>query len=97
MIERGSGCILNTASVAGIKGLGSMAAYVASKHGVVGLTKAMAIDLAPHGIRVNAVCPGTVRDVPELDGAMLARGRCPVRRRRRCARRLRDAPPDAAC
>jgi SDR family mycofactocin-dependent oxidoreductase len=71
MIERGQGCILNTASAAGLKGLGSLASYVAAKHGVVGLTKAMAIDLAPHGIRVNAVCPGTVRDVPELDGHML--------------------------
>jgi SDR family mycofactocin-dependent oxidoreductase len=71
MIERRSGCILNTASAAGLKGLGALAGYVAAKHGVVGLTKAMAIDLAPYGIRVNAVCPGTVRDVPELDGAML--------------------------
>ena len=51
-------------------------AYVVSKHGVVGLTRAMAVDLAPYGIRVNALCPGSVRDDPDLDGRMLsARGR----------------------
>lgn len=71
MIERRSGCILSTSSSAGIKGFGWDANYVAAKHGVVGLTKNMAIDLAPYGIRVNCVCPGSVRDDPQLDSAML--------------------------
>ena len=71
MIERGQGCILSTSSSAGLKGFGWDANYVAAKHGVVGLTKNMAIDLAPHGIRVNCVCPGSVRDDPHLDSAML--------------------------
>jgi SDR family mycofactocin-dependent oxidoreductase len=72
MIERRQGCILSTASSAGLKGFAGDANYVAAKHGVVGLTKAMAIDLAPYGIRANAVCPGTVRDDPEtLESAML--------------------------
>ena len=72
MIERRRGCILSTASTAGLKGFGGDTNYVAAKHGVVGMTKAMAIDLAPHGIRVNAVCPGSVRDDPDLDSRMLA-------------------------
>ncbi len=71
MIEREQGCILSTSSAAGLKGFGWDANYVAAKHGVVGLTKNMAIDLAPYGIRVNCVCPGTVRDDPLLDSAML--------------------------
>jgi SDR family mycofactocin-dependent oxidoreductase len=71
MMERRGGCILSTSSSAGLKGFGLDANYVAAKHGVVGLTKNMAIDLAPYGIRVNCVCPGSVRDDPALDGAML--------------------------
>jgi SDR family mycofactocin-dependent oxidoreductase len=71
MIERKQGCILSTSSSAGLKGFGWDANYVAAKHGVVGLTKNMAIDLAQYGIRVNCICPGSVRDDPHLDGAML--------------------------
>jgi SDR family mycofactocin-dependent oxidoreductase len=71
MIERKQGCILSTSSAAGLKGFGWDANYVAAKHGVVGLTKNMAIDLAPYGIRVNCVCPGSVRDDARLDSAML--------------------------
>lgn len=72
MIGRGGqGCIINIASSAAIKAMYGNVAYVASKHGVVGLTKAMAIDLAPHAIRANAICPGSVRDDPELDSRML--------------------------
>ena len=60
MIERGSGVIVNVASVAGIVGLPNRAAYCASKSGVVGLTRALAADHAGDGLRVNAICPGTV-------------------------------------
>jgi NAD(P)-dependent dehydrogenase (short-subunit alcohol dehydrogenase family) len=62
MIARGAGgSIVNIASTAGMIGIGRRPAYVTSKHGLIGLTKVAAIDLAPHHIRVNVVCPGLVR------------------------------------
>ena len=61
MLRQGGGAIVNTASVAGLVGGAGIAAYVASKHGVVGLTKATALEYAAQGIRINAVCPGLVR------------------------------------
>lgn len=60
MLERGSGCIVNIASVAAFRGYKQRAAYCASKSGLVGLTRALAADFADRGIRVNAVCPGAV-------------------------------------
>jgi len=60
MVARGSGAIVNTASIAGLRSVKRQSAYVASKHAVVGLTKNAAIEYAARGIRVNAVCPGGV-------------------------------------
>ncbi len=63
MIERRAGVILITSSIAGLRGLANQAHYCASKHGVVGLMRALAIELAPYGIRVNTVHPSSV-DTP---------------------------------
>jgi NAD(P)-dependent dehydrogenase (short-subunit alcohol dehydrogenase family) len=61
MLKQGRGRIINIASVAGLGGTGGGAAYVAAKHGVVGLTRQMAITYAASGITVNAICPGAVQ------------------------------------
>ncbi|MFV0299226.1 MAG: SDR family NAD(P)-dependent oxidoreductase, partial [Hyphomicrobiaceae bacterium] len=58
MIAQKSGAIVNTASIAGLMGSPNMSPYVASKHAVIGFTKAVSGEVAGHGIRVNAVCPG---------------------------------------
>src|SRR5512133_894327 len=60
MVQRGGGAIVNIASVAGLVGLPNRAAYCASKGAVIALTRALAIDHVGQGVRVNAVCPGTV-------------------------------------
>lgn len=61
MIARRRGCIVNTASMAGKKAVPLLAHYAASKWACIGFTKSAAVELGPHGIRVNCVCPGYVR------------------------------------
>ena len=85
MLPRGRGRIVNMSSVAGLNGNGGGAAYVAAKHGVIGLTRQMAVTYAARGITVNAVCPGAIPtglrqhsqailgdDVPDMSGRGIA-------------------------
>ncbi|MNE47536.1 2,5-dichloro-2,5-cyclohexadiene-1,4-diol dehydrogenase [compost metagenome] len=66
MLQSGGGSIVNNASIFGLKAMPDTAYYVASKHGIVGATRAVALDYANRGIRVNAVCPGPIK-TPSYD------------------------------
>jgi NAD(P)-dependent dehydrogenase (short-subunit alcohol dehydrogenase family) len=73
MVETGSGSIINQGSVAALVGIANFASYCASKGAVVALTRSMSVDLAPRGVRVNAICPGTVY-TPLMEPMLRARG-----------------------
>jgi len=72
MLGQGAGAIVNVASVAGLSGIGDRAAYNASKHGLIGLTRTLASEWGGRGVRTNAVCPGWVKT--EMDQADQAGG-----------------------
>ena len=85
MVERRWGRIINIASIAGHVGFGYVAAYCASKHGVIGLTRSVALEVATKGVTVNAVCPGFV-DTPmttvSVERIAATTGRSPAEARR---------------
>ncbi|MBL8386067.1 MAG: glucose 1-dehydrogenase [Burkholderiales bacterium] len=60
LLRRGGGAIVNTASIAGLRGSPGLVAYTASKHAVLGMTRTASVELAPKGIRVNAICPAPI-------------------------------------
>src|SRR5687767_2726028 len=91
MIRQGSGVIINNSSVAGLRGMGRLSHYAASKWGLTGLTKSWAIELAPHGIRVNSIHPTGV-NTPMNDGLAALEGLSPREVAERSAGNLLPVP-----
>jgi SDR family mycofactocin-dependent oxidoreductase len=91
MIRQGSGVIINNSSVAGLRGMGRLSHYAASKWGLTGLTKSWAIELAPHGIRVNSIHPTGV-NTPMNDGLAALEGLTPREIAERSAGNLLPVP-----
>jgi len=91
MIERRTGVIINNSSIAGLRGMGRLSHYAASKWGLTGLTKSMAIELAPYRIRVNSIHPTGV-DTPMNDGLAMLEGLTPREVAERSAGNLLDVP-----
>jgi len=91
MIRQGSGVIINNSSIAGLRGMGRLSHYAASKWGLTGLTKSWAIELAPHGIRVNSLHPTGV-NTPMNDGLASLEGLTPQQIAERSAGNLLPVP-----
>ncbi|HEX6676884.1 MAG TPA: mycofactocin-coupled SDR family oxidoreductase [Actinomycetes bacterium] len=91
MIRQRAGVIVNNCSVAGLRGMARLSHYAASKWGVMGLTKSWAIELAPHGVRVVAVCPTGV-NTPMNDGLAALEGATPREIAERSAGNLLPVP-----
>jgi SDR family mycofactocin-dependent oxidoreductase len=91
MIQQGSGVIINNSSIAGLRGMGRLSHYAASKWGLTGLTKSWAIELAPHGIRVVSIHPTGV-NTPMNDGLAALEGATPREIAERSAGNLLPVP-----
>ena len=91
MIERRKGVIINNSSVAGLRGMGRLSHYAASKWGLVGLSRSWAIELAPYNIRVISLCPTGV-NTPMNDGLAMLEGKTPREIAERSAGNLLPMP-----
>jgi 2-hydroxycyclohexanecarboxyl-CoA dehydrogenase len=97
MVERRCGAVVNLASWLGRRGNPIFAAYAASKFAVIGMTQSLAAEVAPFGVRVNAVCPGIIADTPMrsgLEGAGAAAGLPPIEQRAKTIPLGRAGTPD---
>lgn len=92
MIERGSGSLIAISSITGKRPLAGRTPYAAAKLGVIGLVRTLALELGPHGIRVNSVCPGAV-DGPRIEGVIRAQAEAQGISKEEAARQFTDPAP----